>query len=192
MSAERERVRVWAGEGRVLRDGGSERVRGGVRGCGERARAGAVSARARRALGTSRGHAGRGGGISTGRARLRRLSNTYHLHWSRADLNGRVSACATRRWARMGGGGQVGGGGRAKAGTRGTTRFRAVQVGLLYCSVEDRGTPPRGSGVQFEGAARAHRPSGHWLAVSRRRELGRYVTQDRLTGGVGTSLATVG
>ena len=41
MSAKRGRVRVWAGEGRVLRDGGSERVRGGARGRGGRAGAGA-------------------------------------------------------------------------------------------------------------------------------------------------------
>ena len=45
-----------------------------------------------------------------GHARLRRPSNTHHLHRTLARLHGRVSACATSGWAWMGAGGQAGGG----------------------------------------------------------------------------------
>ena len=48
---------------------------------------------------------GRGGaGVLPEDARLRRLSDTHHLHWTRADLDGRASACAKHGWARVGDG----------------------------------------------------------------------------------------
>ena len=98
VSAERGRVRVWAGEGRVLRDGGSERVRGGVRGCGERARA-QGSGYFQRARGEGRGYFHRARAPASAEQHLPSPLESRRSQWASFGLRDAQMGADGRRWA---------------------------------------------------------------------------------------------
>ena len=139
----------------------------------------------------ARGRARRGRGTARGRAPV------SAERYPSSPLDSRRSRWASfgLREARMGADGRWLGGRRQRREQR-LGHGRLYSLGLCRQAWStarwETGACRREGRVRFDGPARAHRPSGHWLAVRWRLELGRHVTQDRLAGGVGASRATAG